>query len=327
MKRILCAATALFLLLVLVPVPAHAEETATVLVDEAGLIGKVFALGDEVEVIEEREGYYVVKYEDNSLLVEKSLVRMAEEPVPTSYIGYASSNTDVYENGYLEGEKLTTLYLNNQMTVEDVFGTVARVTLPNGTAGYVLAAKINRSPVENRGGGSSGGQDGGDIGLGYHVDQDMSIVRMFARIHREGEQPFIPGTGTILAEATEGYVAVLSRGDTVQVTERGEEVCTVLLDEETGIMQTRLLAFGDEAEYAAWDGYAQGSAPLHRHWRMLDEETKLNLNTKLHVIGEVGSIYIVELEDGLGFVPMDKISRNQITYTPSSGGDWTDPTL
>lgn len=327
MKRILCAATALLLLLVLVPVPARAEETATVRVDEAGLIGKVFALGDVVEVTEERDGYYVVKHEDSSLLVEKRLIRMAGESVPKSYIGYASSNTDVYENGYLEGEKLATLYLNNQMTVEDVFGPVARVTLPNGVAGYVLAAKINRSPVENRGGGSSGGQDGGDIGLGYTIDKDISTVRLFARVHREGEQPFAPGTGTILAEATEGYVAVLSRGDTVQVTEQGEEVCTVLANEGTGIMQTRLLAFGDEAEYAAWDGYAQGSAPLYRHWRMLDEETKLNLNTKLHVIGEVGNIYIVELEDGLGFVPMDKISRNQITYTPSSGGDWTDPTL
>ena len=33
------------------------EETATVLVDETGIIGKVYALGDEVEVPEERDGY------------------------------------------------------------------------------------------------------------------------------------------------------------------------------------------------------------------------------------------------------------------------------
>ena len=325
MKRILCAATALLLLLVLVPFSAHAEETATVRVDEAGLIGKVFSLGDKVEVAGTQESYYIVKTDAGACLVEKWLIRMDAETAPQSWTGYVQDNTAVFANGYLEGEPVDNLRLNTPLTVEDVLGLVARVTLQDGRTGYTLFSNIMRGPYVYT---PSGPQDGGDIPIANYGTSGLSVARLGTQFHREGEQAVAPGPGTILAEGAEGYLTLLSRGDTVTVTDKGEETCAVKVNDLTGTMLTRLLVFADEAPYAAWDGFAQGNAPQHRHWRLLDEETKLNLNTKLHVIGEVGDVCIVELADGPVYVPMDKISRTQIVYTPSSGGgDWTDPVL
>ena len=52
------------------------------------------------------------------------------------------------------------------------------------------------------------------------------------------------------------------------------------------------------------------------------------MNTKLLVIGEIGKICMVQLEDGYGFVPLDKISRTMIVYNGGdSSGGWTDPVL
>ena len=326
MKRNISVALALLLLLVLVPASAHAEETAAVRVDEAGVIGKIFALGDKVEVTEAKDSYYIVKTDAGALLVEKRLIRMNTEAAPQSWTGYAQNNTGVFTNGYLEGDPLATLNLNTSLIVEDTLGTVARVTLQDGRVGYALAANIMRSPYVYT--PSSGPQDGGDIPIANHNASGLTAVRLGARLHREGETPFAPGPGTILADGAEGYLALLSRGDAVTVTERGTDTCKVKVNDLTGTMLTRLLVFADEAPYIAWDGYAQGNAPQHRHWRLLDEETKLSMNTKLHVIGEMGDVCIIELADGPAYVPMDKISRTQITYTPSSGGgEWTDPVL
>ena len=326
MKSKICVILAMLLMLFLVPISVHAEETVTVRVDEAGLIGKIFALGDKVEVTGEQNGYYTVKTTDGSFLVEKWLVRVDTEAAPQSWTGYAQDNTGVFANGYLEGEALATLGLNTPLTVEDTMGTIARVTLQDGRAGYVLLSNAMRGPYVYKRGSNS--QDGGDIPISNRGNDGLTAVRLGMLIQWEGEQSFTPGTGTILADGTEGYLALFSQGDTVTVTEKGPDICTVKVNDLMGTMLTKLLIFADEEPYTAWDGFAQGNAPQHRHWRLLDEETRLNVNTKLHVIGEVGSVCIVELGDGPAYVPMDKISRNMITYTPSGGGgEWTDPML
>lgn len=324
MKRFLCAATALLTVFALLSSPVFAEEriTARVRADGVGLIGQLFSLGDQIEVLEQSDGYYVVQGETGLLLVESWLVRREGEPAPEAYTGFALQGAAVYANGYLEGETLAVLSLNTPLTVEDSFGRVSRITLQNGTVGYMSTDKVSKTKIVYSGG--SGGQDGGDIGLGSPAGQEIQVNRLLLRFHGE-DQPFAPGLGTILAAAAEGYTAVLSRGDMVRVTEKGEDICTVQAGELSGRLPTRLLAFEDEPEFAAFDGFAKGNAPLHRHWRMLDETTNLSLNTRLHVVDQVGNVYMVELAEGMAFVPVDMVSRNQITYTPSN--DWTDPTM
>ena len=334
MKRMLCWMLAL-LLLGLVPAAAVAEDApvpvekdATVLVDQAGVAVKTFARGDRVNVKDLRDGCYVVEGESGDLLVEMWLVRLDSEAAAAPFTAYAGGNIDVFPSPYLEGEKLATLYMNTLLTVEDRLGPVMRVTMMDGRVGYTLASGISMSPIQYNGGGSSGGSDGGDIPIGNFGSGGLTVVRLLSTVRQENEQPFAPGSGTILADGAEGYVVLLNRGDMVFVKEKTGSICTVQAGEAVGIMPLRLLAFADDPAYEAWDGFALGNAPLHRHWRMLDEEKKLMMNTKLLVIGEIGKICMVQLEDGYGFVPLDKISRTMIVYNGGdSSGGWTDPVL
>ena len=313
------------------PTPTATPEPATIpakaLVDEAGVIGKTFSLGERVDVKAEWDGYYVIDGEDGELLVEKWLVRLDREKDPKSYTAYARSGAEIFSDPYLEQERIASLSLNTRLTVEDAFGKLVRVTLSNGKEGYALAASISKSMISS-GGGKSEGHDGGDIPIGNFARWGSSAVKLGTRIHGAGKS-FTPGEGTILAEGTEGYIALFDRGDRVRVLEKGRTTCTVLAGERTGIMYTRLLSFDGDKAYKAWDGYARSNAPLHRHYRMLDEETKLKLNTKIHVIGEIADRYIVEVDGRLGYIPVKQVSEKKISSSNSapSGSGWTDPAL
>ena len=312
------------------PTPEPVTEEAMVRVDEAGAVGRVFALGEAVEVKAEQDGCYVIETEDGELLVESWRVRMDSETAPKSYAGFARNNIPVYEDSYLEGRKLATLGLNTQLTVEDAFGPLLRVTLSDGRTGYTLAANVSKTRIATGGGGkSSGGQDGGDIDLGVRFEEDLSIVRLGGALF--AAPAFTPGTGTILAEGTEGYLRLFSRGDTVRVLERGDESCAVLTEAGQGLMATALLRFREEGEYEAWDGFASQKTVLHGHYRMLDEGKELALNTALRVVDQLPDRYVVEVNGQLGYLPLEQVSRTRIATGGggggSSGGEWTDPVL
>lgn len=308
------------------PTPEPVTEEALVRVNEAGVVGRIFALGETVTVTAEQGDYYLAETESGTLLVEKWLIRMDNETAPKSYTGYARNNIPVYGDVYMEGDRLDLLGLNVQVTVEDAFGQLLRIRLKNGTEGYTLASNISKTRIAV-GGGNSGGQDGGDIPLGAVFGQGSGVVRLGGVLR--ASSGFAPGLGTILAEGTEGYIALFDRGDTVRVLEKGADSCVILLEEGQGTMFTSLLRFDGDSEYEAWTGYARSNAPLHRHWRMLDEETKLKANTVVRVIGELNDRYIVEVGGELGYIPQDKVSKTKITGGGGGGGggDWTDPVL
>ncbi|MBR5093984.1 MAG: hypothetical protein IK095_02710 [Oscillospiraceae bacterium] len=316
------------------PTPEPPTEPATVLVSGAGVIGKLFSLGEEVDVTAAQDGYYLVESEYGPLYVERWLVRMADEEQPQPFTAYAKGDTRVYRDPYLETELLATLGLNMQFTVEDSFGPLMRVQLADGTEGYTLASGVSRTPIYyEQGGGAAGGQDGGDITIASRGQRDAGIVLLTAR-SGSGELPFVSGKGLIRAEGAEGYLALYDRGDELRVLERGDEWCSILLDGQTGTMLTALLAFADGAGYEPWDGYAMAGAPFHSHYRMLDESMALQLNEAVHVVGEYRNVYLVEVGGSFGVVPMDRVSRTPIVYNYDGGGGggdssggWTEPVL
>ncbi len=306
--------------------PEPAMISAETLVDEAGVIGKLFALGEQVDVKAERDGYYVIADEDGELLVEKWLVRMEDEKEPKPYTAYARSGAEIFRDPYLEKERIASLSTNTKLTVEDAFGQLVRVTLSDGSEGYALAASVSKSKITS-GGGKSEGHDGGDIPIGNFEHRGFSAQKLGNRIREKGKS-LTPGKGTILAEGVEGYIALFDRGDRVRVLEKGRTTCMVLVGERTGTMYTRLLILDSDSVYRAWDGYAKANAPLHGHYRLLDEGTKLKTNTKIHVIGEIEGAYIVEVNAQRGYIPAEYISEKKITSSSgSSGSGWTDPTL
>lgn len=315
------------------PTPESTEiptEPAGVRVNGVGIVGKAFSRGATVNVTALQDGYYTVTDDDGEWLVESWLVRMDGETEPKQYDAYAKGNTAVFSNPYLEGEPITTLGTNTKLTVEDAFRLLLRVTLNDGSEGYTLASGISKSRISSGSSqSSSGGQDGGDISLSAQPAGGFTVVRLGAYRYAETE-PFTPGCGTILAEGTEGYIAVFNAEDMVRVSERGEAVCTVLAGDRFGTVPTDLLFFDNPAPYEAWNGYAKSNAALHRHYRMLDELESLRTNTSVHVVGELRDLYIVEVNGQTGYLRMSGVSRAKITggsSSGSSGGDWTEPVL
>lgn len=306
------------------PTPEPITESATVLADGVGAVGRAFSLGEPVRIIDQKDDCYLVETETGPLLVEKDRIRRDGEPAPTSRPGYAKNGVPVYEDSYLEGPVLTTLPLNTEVTVEDAFGQLLRVRLRSGQEGYTLASNISSARIAT-GGGARGGQDGGDIDLGARWQEGPGIVRLGGVVRVS--DGFAPGAGRVLAEGTEGYLRLFARGDTVQVLERGETGCTVLIDGEQGVLPAWALRFEDEPPYQAWNGYARQKTVLFSHYRMLDKGRDLPLNAALRVLDELPGRYVVEVSGAIGYLPRDLVSRTPIAVGGNGGAEWTDPML
>lgn len=306
------------------PTPEPITEAATVLVDAVGAVGRTFSLGEPVRIIDQKDDCYLVETETGPLLVEKDRIRRDGEPTPTSRPGYAKNGVPVYEDSYLEGPVLTTLPLNTEVTVEDAFGQLLRVRLKSGQEGYTLASNISSARIAT-GGGARGGQDGGDIDLGARWQEGPEIVRLGGAVR--SSEDLVPGTGSVLAAGTEGYLRLFDRGDVAQVLERGENNCTVLVDGRQGILPAWTLRFADEAPYEAWNGFARQKTVLFSQYRMLDKGTDLPLNTALRVLDELPGRYVVETNGTIGYLPRDQVSKTRIATGGGGGGEWTDPIL
>ena len=307
--------------------PEPPTEEATVLGDHVGAVSVTFAFGDAVTVTGTQGGYYAVATEEGEMLVEQWLIRLASEDAPAAYNAYSRAGTDVFRDIY-RVEKIATLVMNTQITVVDAFGPVVRVVLADGSEGYTLAANVSRTRISGGGGGSSGGQDGGDIVIGRFGWDGGTTVRMGGRMLRD-ERP-ASGEWIVLAEGVDGYAAVFSAGDSVRVLERGAETCALLIDGRIGTVPTALLQFADTEPYAEWDGFARANAPVYASYRMLTETGKLNQNQPVRVVGEIGDVYLVAMERGIGYMAMQQVSKTRISSGGGSGdssGGWTDPVL
>ncbi len=304
------------------PTPEPPTEPATVRVHNAGAVKATLTLGETVHIVGADESFYTIETEDGTLLVERLFVRSTGEAVPKSYNAFARGKTEIFADPYLETEPITVLGTNTKLTVEDAFGALARVTLSDGRSGYTRLAGVSKTKISS--GGSSGGQDGGDIQLGAFTRNDVTV--QLGLLHDEA--PFAAFDGVILAEGVEAYAWVYAYGDEARVSERST-VSAVYRDGETATLANDLLIFSDEAPYAEWDGFAKSKAPLYRQWRMLDEPEALKQNANLHIIGELRDRYIVEPDGGaIGYVPMDEVSRTKIVGSGGSGSaEWTDPVL
>ena len=305
-------------------------ETAVVRVNDVGVVGRTFQRGEIVTVTKEENGFCTVEAEDGVWLVESWLLRRSDAPAPKAYVGYARGGAEVFSDPYLEGDALATLSVNTKVTVADAFGTLLRVTLADGSKGYVRAAQISRNRISSgsSGSGSSGGQDGGDIPLSARSQSGFGIVTL-GLCRPNASKPFAPSAAMILADGVEGYLAVCAAEDTLQVLEKGEDRCTVIVGEQTGAVQTDLLRFQEDPPYKQWNGFAKSKAQLHRQHRLLDEAVTLKRNTAVRVMGELGDLYLVEVNGEIGFLPRDQVSRTKISGGSSggSGGDWTAPVL
>lgn len=74
----------------------------------------------------------------------------------------------------------------------------------------------------------------------------------------------------------------------------GEDVCTVLINEQEVLLPERILRLADAAAYEPWTGYAAEGAMLFADYKLTSGATELELNQELRVVDEAGSVLVVE---------------------------------
>lgn len=122
----------------------------------------------------------------------------------------------------------------------------------------------------------------------------------------------------VQGEGVPEVLSLLHRGDRVEVLSWIDEThAWVKAGEQEGSVEKQLLQMANEEDYAQWTGYSMYSAQCFANYFLTGQVETLPTNTKLNVLEELDSCYLVALEDGTtGFVSKTKVSR----YMTGNGG-------
>lgn len=127
-------------------------------------------------------------------------------------------------------------------------------------------------------------------------------------------------SGTVIVNKAGAIIAMLSRGKQVEILDEQEEWFVVNTSAGPGLMEKRLVRKDGQEQPAPWTGYAKWNAVLYDGYHMEGEGTKLKTNTKFEVLEDLGGCYLVQTEDGLGYILTDSVSQ----YPARSGGSGGD---
>lgn len=313
--------------------PLPQTEEGTILADHVPAILAVFSRGDTLDVVGEYdESHYVVQLENGYGLVEKQLLAMANAPAYETWTGYARWDAKIYDNYRLTGTPVQALSTNTRVEVLDDLGEclVVRVGDITGFLSSKCASKFafqsggsggggGGSGGGGGGGGSSGGQDGGDISLGIRGG-----ITLLSAIPQQGA---VTGQATVRADGTEVVLGYYDRDDTVQIViedgfcESWEGCCTVLLNDLYAHVSSSLIRRAGEEPYTPWDGYARYNARLYDSFYLQGEGTVLYGNKPIHVLCDLGSCYLVTVDDAPGYIAKDFVSPTPISSGGGGGSD------
>lgn len=126
----------------------------------------------------------------------------------------------------------------------------------------------------------------------------------------------------ILADHVPAVLALLSRGDTVDMVGEYDEKCYVIkMDSGYGLVEKQLLTAPGEEAYEAWTGYSYWNRNVYDNYRLTGAPIQvLATNTKIEVLDKLDNCYIVRAEDVTGFMRLEDISKNPIQSQGSDGG-------
>ena len=311
-------------------VPVPELSTGYALADKTPAILDTLMRQDTVDVVGEYdEDHYVIKTDLGYGLIRKELVRMSDEAPYETWSGYAYYNAELYANLHLMGEPVAKLKTNTKVEVLDDLGYCYLVQVDDAE-GFMLKPRISKRRItSSSGGGSSAGQDGGDITM-----QFQGGVTLLAAIEQSGD---VTGQAVVLANGTEVILGYFNRGEALPLVaedgfaESREGYTAVYLDGLYGYVPQWLIQV--EA-YEPWDGYSRWNSMVYDNFYLLgDPIAKLNSNAKVHVVEELETCYLVEVNNVTGYMAKDMVSKTKITSNGGSGnsggGDnaWTPPAL
>lgn len=326
------------------PTPTPQTSGAEVVTLEARALLTVLERGEEIEIEDEWEGYYIVNCAEGRGYVEKRLVALAGEEEAEPRTAYAKSGAEFFTGYLLRGEPERVLDTNTELQILADLGDCCLAEL-EGVLGYVPAEMLSDSRIQyynysgggGGGGGSapSGGADGGDISLGA---QSRKAFRATGIAH-----PALYGTESgaaarVISATAELYAAVYKRGEQVRLLSQEDELCTLYIDGVLATVEKRCLLLEGEVPFESRTGYAASGAEVFRslylRGELLDSPA---MNTELTLLAELGDCYLVSLPDGsMGYIAVEQVNDQPVVYNyygggggggAPSGGEWTEPAL
>ena len=310
--------------------PLPQTEDGVILADHVPAVLAILSRGDAVDVVGEYdESYYVVKLETGYGLVEKQLLAFSDTEPYEAWTGYAYWNANVYPSCHLSGTPVQVLSTNTQVEVLDDLGGCLVVKVGEIT-GFMKPDSVARNPIRSQGGssGGSGGQDGGDISLGVGGG-----ITLLSAIRQEGD---VTGQANVRADGTEVILGFYDRDEIARIIveegfcEEWEGYYSVLLDDLYAHVPGNLVRTSGEEAYTPWDGFAKYGARLYDSFYLTGEGTALAMNKAVHVLCDLGSCYLVTVDDAPGYMAKENVSltRSSGGSGGSSGGsEWSDPVL
>jgi hypothetical protein len=299
----------------------------TVLADQTAVILATAVRDSIIDVVGEYDNvFYIVKLEIGYGLIEKRLVRMNGTDTYELWNGYARYGAKLYNNYHLLSAEAQDLATNTQIQVLDSLEDCLVVQVGD-TLGYMLESQISRSYIQPSTGSSNA--DGGDITLGYQG----GIMRLSTVTPQTGD---ISAQATVLANGAEIILALFDRGETIAIInedgfiEEKEDYYAVYLNGFCGYVWKNLVAEENAEPYTQWDGYAHYQAAVYDHYYLTGEPIdKLASNTIIHVICDLGECYQVSINEEIGYIAKEHVSKTYITYSGgnSSGEEWSDPVM
>lgn len=255
------------------------------------------------------EAHYVVKLEAGYGILEKRLARRADAPPFESWEGYASYGAMLYPDYLLKGAGLP-LEPNRKVTVLESLGDVLLVRTEE-IQGYIRESQVITYPipVAPSGGEETEDRDGGDISLGTRAG--VRLLGTF--LPQEGQTS---GKVSVLADGVPILLGWFDRGETVAlITQEGyapalEGCRCVYLKGICGYVEAALIAGEGEEPYISWEGYAVYGAKVYGGYDLGGEPILApQVNTRLQVLEDLGSCYLVAVWDMEGYLAKESVSR------------------
>ena len=326
------------------PVPTPETTAAKVRVLKAPAVIAVLERGTDVTITGEKDDYYIVDCSAGSGLIEKRLLATEADKKFEEWKGYACYGAKLYSSYRLNGEPVSELNMNDEMTVLADLDGVYLVDF-NGTKGYVQSDMVSDTQIAyyyyggggDGGGGSAsaGGADGGDISLGCRVENAPALTFLSSTA---APKVTSGSKAQVISLEAELIAAFYSMGDEVRVVSTDGKACTLYINGVYAQMEKRFLLLDGETADAPKEVYVNCMSNLYDNYYLLlnDNVKQFGLNDKLTILADMEDCWFVSTADGAyGYIEKEKVSDTPITYYGGYGGgdsggggsEWTEPTL
>lgn len=315
--------------------PEPETEKAFVIALEAPVILTRLERDTEVELMGKDSKFpefYIVKSEDGYGLMHRQFLRLEDAKEFESWTFKADAGLKLYSGYTMKDEKPELAEKGVEVKVIEKLDT-CYVVMIGDKVGVVAAEDINGKgkaswgAVGEGGGGDVGGggwngipQDGNDILIAGRIGAPRAKLEKLATVIKQ-EDTVITGKASVIINEAPVIGAIYERGEDVRVFEWGDETTVLYVLGFYGETQTRFLRAEKDKEYTSWICYSKQGTKLFDNIEMRAPGfIPLNRNVEMTVLEDMGDCYLVETENGMGYVEKDDISKDKLSSFDYGGG-------